>query len=269
MENMATAGTEAREREAENVIKKNKKFERLPLAQSRTIIGPNLNFAAAEAYKLLRTNLAFSLVEEGKGRVIGITSSLAGEGKSTTAVNIAYTIAQTGKRVLLMEADLRLPTAAQRLSVQAKPGLSNLLVGQCSGNDIVQRSGLLKNLYVITAGDTPPNPTELLASEPMQQTVAALREAFDVVIIDLPPANVVSDALILSKLVSGVVIVVRQDYCEKKVLDALVRQLKFTGAKILGFVMTGSDIQKKNYKSYRKDGYYASYDQAGRDKATS
>ena len=235
---------------------------RLTPAQSRELIGSNLNFAAAEAYKLLRTNLEFSLVEEGKGRVIGVTSSLAGEGKSTTSVNIAYTIAQTGKRVLLVEADLRLPTASQRLSVQPKPGLSNLLVGQCSGNDIIQRSGLLRNLYVITAGDTPPNPTELLASEPMQETIAALREAFDVVIIDLPPANVVSDALILSKLVSGVVIVVRQDYCEKKALDALVRQLKFTGAKILGFVLTGSDIQKKHYKSYKKDYYYSSSDKA-------
>ena len=249
------------------MFNKKKNSERLTPARSRDFIGPNLNFAAAEAYKLLRTNLEFSLVEEGKGRVIGVTSALAGEGKSLTSLNIAYTIAETGKRVLLMEADLRLPTVSQRLNVQAKPGLSNLLVGQCSGNDIIQHSGLLRNLYVVTAGDTPPNPTELLASEPMRQTVEALRTAFDVIIIDLPPANVVSDALILSKLVDGVVIVVRQDYCEKKALDALVRQLKFTGAKILGFVLTNSDIQKKHYKSYKKDYYYSSYDKAGKEKA--
>lgn len=234
------------------MLNKKKKFDTMTPLESRAMLGPNLNFAASEAYKLLRTNLEFSLADEGKCKIIGVTSALAGEGKSTTAINIAYTIAQTGKRVLLMEADLRLPTIAQRLGVHPAPGLSNFLVGQCSGDDIIQRSALIRNFYVIAAGDIPPNPAELMGSGAMQETMKALSRLFDIIIVDLPPANVVSDALIVSKLIDGVVVVVLQDYCEKKALDMLVRQLQFAGTKILGFVMTGSDIQEKNYSKYNK-----------------
>lgn len=220
--------------------------------ESRKMLGENLSFGAAEAYKLLRTNLEFSIPDESKCKVIGVTSSMKGEGKSTTAVNIAYTMAQAGNKVLLIEADLRLPTMAKRLRVQAKPGLSNLLVGLCSGNDVLQHSGLISNLWVIAAGDIPPNPAELLGSEPMAVTIKAMREYFDVIIVDLPPVTAVSDAVIVSKLVDGIAIVVRQNYCDRGALDEAVRQLRFVGTRILGFIMTGSDIQKKNYKRYGK-----------------
>ena len=149
------------------MVKKNKNRDVLTPEETRKTIGDNLTFAAAEAYKLLRTNLNFSIPESKGCKVIGVTSALRGEGKSTTAVNMAYTMAQAGGKVLLIEADLRLPTLSKRLHVKPKPGLSNLLVGQCSGNDIIQKSELLSNLWVITAGDIPPNPAELLGSEPM------------------------------------------------------------------------------------------------------
>lgn len=220
--------------------------------ESRKMLGENLSFGAAEAYKLLRTNLEFSIPDESKCKVIGVTSSMKGEGKSTTSVNIAYTMAQAGNKVLLIEADLRLPTMAKRLHVQAKPGLSNLLVGLCSGNDVLQHSGLISNLWVIAAGDIPPNPAELLGSEPMAVTIKAMREYFDIIIVDLPPVTAVSDAVIVSKLVDGIAIVVRQNYCDRGALDEAVRQLRFVGSRILGFIMTGSDIQKKNYKRYGK-----------------
>lgn len=235
--------------------KKNKYRDNLSPEESRKTLGHNLTFAAAEAYKLLRTNLGFSLPAESGCRVIGVTSSLKGEGKSTTAVNIAYTMAQNGGKVLLIEADMRLPTLSKRLRVQSQPGISNLLVGQCSGNDILQRTDLLPNLWVATAGDIPPNPSELLGSANMKATIEAMRGFFNVVIVDLPPVSAVADAALVSKLVDGMLLVVRQNYCDKGTLDETVRQLRFVGTKILGFVMTGADTQKKGYKRYGKSGY--------------
>lgn len=220
--------------------------------ETRKTIGNNLSFAAAEAYKLLRTNLDFSIPAEKGCKVIGVTSALRGEGKSTTAVNIAYTMAQSGGKVLLLEADLRLPTVSRRLGVKSRPGISNLLIGQCSGNEILQKSGQIPNLWVASAGDIPPNPAELLGSQQMALTIQAMANVFDVMILDLPPVTAVSDALIVSKLVDGMVIVVRQDYCDRGALDEVVRQLRFVDGKILGFVMTGADTQKKGYKRYGK-----------------
>ncbi len=229
---------------------KNKYRDNMTPEESRKTLGKELSFAAAEAYKLLRTNLDFSLPADSGCRVIGITSSLKGEGKSTTSINIAYTMAQSGGKVLLIEADMRLPTLAKRLQVRPRPGISNLLVGQCSGNDVLQRTELLPNLWVATAGDIPPNPAELLGSVNMEQTIEAMKTIFDVIVVDLPPITAVTDAVIVSKMVDGMIVVVRQNYCEKGALDEVVRQLRFVETKILGFVMTGADTTKKAYKRY-------------------
>ena len=239
---------------------KNKNRDVLTPEESRKTIGENLSFAAAEAYKLLRTNLEFSLPAGDGCRVIGVTSALKGEGKSTTAINIAYTMAQTGKNVVLIEADLRLPTIAKRLKLHSKPGLTNLLVGQCSGNDVLQKSGLNPNLWVVTAGSTPPNPAELLGSTHFAMTIDAMAKVFDIIIVDLPPITAVSDALIVSKSLNGVILVVRQDYCNRAAAEEAVRQLRFVEAKILGFVMTGANTQSKNYKRY---GYYKQKESSG------
>ena len=104
------------------------------------IIGEYLSFAATEAYKLLRTNLMFALPDQGKCRVVGVTSALRNEGKSTLAINLAYTVAQAGYRVLLIDGDMRLPTLAKRLNIPKRPGLSNLLAGLCTVQDAVQTS---------------------------------------------------------------------------------------------------------------------------------
>ena len=241
--------------------RKNKNRDMLTPEETRKTIGSNLSFAAAEAYKLLRTNLTFSLPEVNGCKIIGVTSALRGEGKSTTSVNIAYTMAQTGQKVLLVEADMRLPTLSKRLRVSPSPGLSNLLVGRCGGNDILQKSGLLPNMWVTTAGDIPPNPAELLGSNNMAVTIKAMADIFDVIIVDLPPLTAVSDAAVVSKIVHGMVVVVRQDYCDRASVDEAVRQLRFVDAKILGFVMTGANTQSKTYKRY---GSYGDYKQSGR-----
>ena len=230
--------------------KKNQNRDLLTPEETRKTLGDNLSFAAAEAYKLLRTNLNFSIPGNKKCKVIGVTSALRGEGKSTTAVNMAYTMAQSYGKVLLIEADMRLPTLAKRIRVQARPGLSNLLIGQCNGNEILQCSGLIDNLWVISAGSIPPNPAELLDSEQMAVTIQTMSDFFDVIIIDLPPLTAVSDALLVSKHTDGMVVVVRQEYCDRASVEEAVNQLRFVNAKILGFVMTGADTQKKGYKRY-------------------
>lgn len=235
--------------------------ENLSLEESRKTLGENLSFAAAEAYKLLRTNLGFSLSDNTGCKVIGVTSAMKGEGKSTTSINMAYTMAQSRGRVLLMEADLRLPTVAKRLGLKQKPGITNLLVGQVPGNEILQKTNLISNLRVASAGDIPPNPAELLGSANMKTTIQTMSEAFDVIIVDLPPITAVTDAVLVSKIVDGMV-VVRQNYCDRDSLEEVVRQLRFANAKILGFVMTGADVQKKNYRRYGKS--YGDYRQPGK-----
>lgn len=232
------------------------KKDSVTLREADKVLGDKLSFGAAEAYKLLRTNLNFSFPNEDGCKVIGVTSALRGEGKSTTAINLAYTMAQTGDKVLLIEADLRLPTISKRLKVRSAPGLTNLLVGQCSGNDIIQRSNLIDGLWVATAGDIPPNPAELLGSKQMEMTLEAVRKAFNVVIVDLPPVTAVSDALVVSKLLSGIIVVVRQNYCDKRSFNELLRQMSLAGTKIVGLVMTDADTQQKRYKRYSKYGYY-------------
>lgn len=222
-------------------------------------IGTNLSFAVSEAYKLLRANIMFSLPNDGdKCRILAVTSSLPSEGKSTTSVNVACSIAETGKRVLLVEGDMRLPTMAKRLNVPKTPGLSNLLAGLCSGNEIIHRSGLIDGLDVVTAGDIPPNPSELLGSERMAKVVEALSKGYDYIIFDMPPISSVSDALVVSNLIDGMVVVVRRDYCDQQTLAETVRQLEFHNVKVLGFVFTYSQVLKKKYKKYKK-GYGHNY----------
>lgn len=218
-----------------------------------------LNFAGAEAYKMLRTNLQFSLPDEQGCRVIGITSSVSGEGKSMTAINLAYTFAQTGKNVLLLEADMRRPNIARRLHLKSTPGLSNLLAGLADG--VIQQSKQQSNLYVIPAGDIPPNPSEMLGSERMKNCVQTLAQRFDLIFIDLPPVNIVTDALSLCRIVDGFIFVVRQDYSTRSAIKDAMKQLSIVDAKVLGFVMNASGNKKKSYR-YGKYGksYGGSYE---------
>lgn len=224
------------------------------------MIGENLSFAASEAYKLLRTNLTFSFADEDTRRVIGVTSSLKGEGKSITSANLAYTIAETGKKVLLMECDLRLPTVAKRLKLETSPGLSNLLVGLNSVSEVIQRGIMQPTLDVIVSGDVPPNASELLESSRMQYALDKLSEYYDYIILDLPPVTVVADALVASKLANGMIVVVRQDFATKAALAETMRQMRYANAKVLGFVFNGIDGSKHSYqKHYYKYGYGYGY----------
>ena len=217
--------------------------------------GKDLSFAASEAYRLLRTSLFFSLPNNDRRcRIIGITSANAGEGKSTTALNLSYMLAESHKKVILIEADMRLPTVSKRLGLNPTPGLSNILVG-LGGDNLLQPSGIEERLKIISAGDIPPNPSELLGSDKMKALLDALAQNVDFVVIDLPPINEVADALVVSQYVDGMVMVVRQNYAHRSQLSSAMRQLEHAGAKVLGFVMTASTAQSKGkykgkYKKY-------------------
>ncbi len=240
---------------------KKQKSSEIPLLSQDALdetIGPARPFSMAEAHKRLRTNVFFSFADQKECHVIGVTSAMAHEGKSTTSINLAYDILQAGKKVLLIDADMRLSKIANTLSLRFSPGLSDLLVGENNAEHLVQHAAPLKNLSVICCGEIPPNPTELLSSQRMNVLLKTLKEAYDYIIIDLPPVSTVADALIVSKLTDGMIVVVRQDFADRKLLDDTVNQLRFNQAHIIGFVMNGARPENHyyNYKKYgRKYGY--------------
>lgn len=229
---------------------------------SKKTLHKNLEFTATEQYKLLRTNLSFTLPADQKCAIIGVTSSMRGEGKSTTAVNLSYVLAENGKRVLLIDGDLRIPSIAKKMDIASSPGLTDLLMGFETQQMSVFKSKLLDNWYILPSGALPPNPSELLGSRRMESVLQLLSEKFDYIIVDLPPVNIVSDALAISGLITGMIVVIREDYTEKKELEHCFRQLKLSNVNVLGCVMnqakSGSGTYskyKKNYKYYR---YYTS-----------
>ena len=229
------------------------------------LMGNNMSFAANEAYKLLRTKLQFSFAGENSCRVIGLSSALSGEGKSLTSVNLAYTLSQLDKKVILIDCDMRRPTLAEKLGVRKKPGLSSHLTGQCGLEELVQYCNIPGDeqaFHVIAAGQNPPNPVELLSSEKMTAVLDTLRKCYDYVIMDLPPVGEVTDAMAVAKVVDGMLLVVRQNYCNRIALGDAVQQFDFIGTKMLGVVFNcTSEGSGKGYykKGYYKKGYYRGY----------
>lgn len=206
---------------------------------SETMFGPGLSFAEAEAYKLLRTNIIFSFPNEGRCHVLGVTSSIQDEGKSSSSCNLAYALHEAGKKVLLLEADLRRPTIGSKLNVCRTPGLTNLLVGSGDPHALVRQCAYAPGMDIITAGDIPPNPSELLGSNRMASLMKELAREYEYIVVDLPPVTAVSDAVAISKLLDGVVIVIREGVTQRKGLEETMRQLKLAGVRVLGFVYRG------------------------------
>ena len=227
------------------------------------LIGDELNFVASEAYRMLRTKIEFSFTDDNACPVIGISSALAEEGKSLTAVNLAYSLAQLSNRVLLIDCDMRRPSVAEKLSVQKYPGLSNYLAGKDSLDNVIQTvvfNSTETTLNVISAGRKPPNPMELLRSEKMNRTITQFRSAYDFIVLDLPPVGEVSDALGVAKMADGIVLVACQGFGTRVALKNAVNQFEFVGAKLLGVVMNCSADHQKSYGYRRKYGYYSRYE---------
>lgn len=245
--------------------RKSKKRRRTgPQSQEPELFGPALSFAAKEAYKLLRTNLTFALTDAdgANGHVVGVTSSVRGEGKSTTTVNLASVIAEQGKKVIIVEGDLRLPTIQKKLKTRGKYGLSNALISRMDPMTFVHEfkvgevDGKPVSFDVLAAGEIPPNPSELLGSKRMEEALEELKKIYDVVLLDLPPVTAVSDALVATKLVDGVVLIVRNGYSDTHSLNETIRQLQQVDGKILGFVYTCADNGMGGYRKGYKYKYY-------------
>lgn len=210
----------------------------------------------AENYKGLRTSLLLSCAEQAP-RSILVTSSVSGEGKTTTAVNLALTLAQSDKRVALIDADMRKPRVHRIFRLGNQEGLSSVLAGVADG-DVLKR-GPMPNLTVMTAGPIPPNPSELLMSERMRQLVSSLLGRFDYVICDSPPVLAVDDPRILSRLFDGTVLVAQAHKTTYETTGRAIRSLKEVNTPVLGLVMNGLDLRKSGggyqyyYQSYREE----------------
>ena len=212
---------------------------------------------AAEAFRTLRTNIQFSGLDENIQSIV-VTSSGPSEGKSTVLINLAITIAQSGKKVVVIDCDLRKPTVHKKIGLPNAEGLTNLLIQDKKCDELVQPTNI-PNLFVLTSGPTPPNPAELLGTKKMRQVFGELKQTFDMVLIDAPPVIAVTDAQILSTIVDGTLIVASYGNTEKLALIKSKELLDKVGAKILGVVLNKVSLKSDHY--YGK--YYFSYYKPG------
>ncbi len=221
-------------------------------------LSPDTPFQITEAYKTLRTNLLFALAA-GKNKVVVITSASPSEGKSSTCANLAITMAQTGAKVILVDADLRKPTQAHIFKSNNSKGLTTILAGFNDLNDVI-KTEIEPNLDLITSGPSPPNPSELLGSERMTHLLAMLNDHYDCIFIDTPPINIVTDAMVFTGNTAGVVLVVRQGQSTYDDVTKAVGSIEFSGASILGLVINGTSEKMSRYGKYKYGKYkYSSY----------
>jgi len=226
-----------------------KKSDGIETSNTIALVNQKSAFKIKEAYKTTRTNIMFSLASvEGCKRVI-VTSAVPGEGKTTSTLNIAKTFADTGAKVLVIDADLRKSKIHYYLELNNETGLSNVLGGFCKVDEAISESG--QGFDCITAGPIPPNPAELLTSKTMADTLAYLSLKYDYIFIDTPPTTIVTDCTVISNQVNGVILVARQGYSNhdavKKALDAL----NFVNAKILGFILNDAETHEGKYYNYK------------------
>jgi capsular exopolysaccharide synthesis family protein len=212
----------------------------------------------AEAYRHLRTSLLLSSAGNPP-RTILVTSSQPSEGKTTTAVNTAFMLAQTGAEVLIIDCDLRRPRMHANFNMSNTRGLTNFLSGECPIEDVLQDHAEVPNLKLLTSGPVPPNPAELLGSEEMRRLLKTLSERFAHIIVDSPPAISFTDASILSTVVDGVILVVHGGRSSRAVVRRAKQQLLDVGANIFGVVL--NNVKAESHEYYGA-GYYSSYYQA-------
>lgn len=214
----------------------------------------------AEAFRGIRTNVLFSSADAGSKSIV-VTSTGPGEGKSVVSANLAMSVALTGARVLLIDADMRRPKTHELFGVNLEPGLSNVMVGNAKASEAVKRTRT-PNLWLLSAGKHPPNPAELLGSKRFKEFMATLGEHFDWVIIDSPPVMAVTDASIIAHKATGVVFVVGAEMTNKGAAKAALDQLDAAKAKYVGGILNRVDVHRNPYyyaRHYRREyqNYYA------------
>jgi succinoglycan biosynthesis transport protein ExoP len=217
--------------------------------------------AFAEFCRNIRTNINFTAREDAKPpRRLLITSAGPREGKTTSSINLGLTFASTGRRVCLIDADLRRPSLHHAFGLSNERGLSTLISGESRPHEVAQQT-VQENLYIIPSGPRPPNPAELLGSAACRDALAALEEQFDLLIIDTPPVVAVTDAVVLSNQVDGVVMVIKSFKVARDLVLQAKRQLVDVDARLIGVILNDFDIQRKSYGYY----YYYSYYGADRE----
>jgi len=238
----------------------------------KDMLGPSLSFSSREAYKQLRTNLDFTLSDVDGSRAIGITSAMRGDGKSLSAINLSYSLAEDGYKTILIEGDLRIPTLAKKLGINNNKGLTSLLsaksedpegIEACFNTEMGASGKAIEGegrFDILVAGEIPPNPQEMLGSKKMEMLIERLRQVYDYIIMDLPPVTAVADALVASRYLDGLVLIVRHDHTEKGNLSEAIRQIEFSGARILGFVFNAASDDDVFYsKRYKYRNRYKGY----------
>ena len=244
--------------------KKTSSGSRAEMDKNSTVLTDRSPWSIREAYKVLRTNVLFSLPGEGH-RVIAVTSAFASDGKTTNAINTAISLGELDKNVLLIDCDMRKPSVDSMLQIQAVPGLSDLLAGLEQFENVLQPSQEA-GIDVISAGNIPPDPTLLLQGGEMYKLLERVRGLYDYVILDFPPVTTVTDAVLLSELVDGYLIVVRHARTDYRAVVDTVQQLRFAKANIIGFIYNDYSLDNKKYSygsyrygKYRSRGYEYGY----------
>jgi tyrosine-protein kinase Etk/Wzc len=207
-----------------------------------------------EAYRSLRTNINFSRSEK-RPRVLVVTSPAPGDGKSTTAANLASTMTKQGLSCLIVDADLRRGTLHGTFGAQREPGLTNVLMGETSFDTAVNH--FTGQPDFIATGTLPPNPAELLGSTAMQQLLATVAERYDTIVLDAPPMNLVTDAAVLARFADGVIVVARAGVTSRDAISYTVAQLDSVRANVLGTVLNDADLRRENHYGAYMQNYYS------------
>lgn len=215
-------------------------------------LASGMQSVVAEAYKSIRTNLQFLLARNSGCKVITISSPQASEGKTTNSVNIAISFSQLGKKVLLIDADLRRPTVCKKLKIENTDGLSGVLAAFSSPEKAIVSVG--PNLSVLPSGTIPPNPSELLASKEFENLIEKLRESYDYIIIDTAPVGIISDALSVARCSEGIILIVKEKSTTYQGFERVVDGLKLAQIPLLGVVLNGTESEE--YYPYYKNHYY-------------
>lgn len=202
----------------------------------------------SESYRMLRTNIDFSSFDT-ESKILMVTSAAPGEGKSTTVANLAVVYAQSDKKVILIDADLRKPTLHHTLQKSNRAGLSHVLTGQAPYQSVIQNSPL-DNLDLITSGPIPPNPSELLSSPKMKGLLDSLAELYDIILFDAPPVLAVTDSQVLSAYCNGVILVVHSGKTKKEALLKAKSNLERAQARVLGVVLNNMKRSSKDQAYY-------------------
>ena len=201
----------------------------------------------AEAYRSLRSNIEYSSFDD-EYRVIVVTSSVPGEGKSTTAGNLAIALAQSGNKVLLVDCDMRKPSIHKKFKISNAAGSAELLLRKKSFEEVANDYN--ENLTIITAGKIPPNPSEMLASRAMTAFIKEMKNEFKYIILDTPPLQAVTDAQVLSTKADGVLLVVRAGSTKKELVSNSVDLINKVHGKVIGTVLNGVENKRNNYYYY-------------------